>query len=94
MAVRFALIEFGRSFATRGRGMELRQEVLDRAGESTSVVVDLTGVDHMSYSFADEFSGKLSIEERLSVDFEGATAVVRRVVEDAVRRRQTTASSC
>lgn len=94
MAVRFELKEFGNSFATRGRGEAVRQELLTRAGGARRVVVDLAGVEQMSYSFADELLGRLSAEEGLSLDIEGASPNVSRTIENAIRRRTPSAVSC
>lgn len=93
MAVRFELREFGTSFATRGRGEVVREALLQRIGEARSVVVDLTGVEHLSYSFADELLGKLSADG-LSLDIEGASPNLGRTIENAVRRRAPAAASC
>ncbi len=62
MAFVFGLREFGRTFATRGRGAELRDLVLDRAAGEAVVTVDFADVTNVSYSFADEFVGKLSAD--------------------------------
>lgn len=88
MAARFLLSEFGTSFATRGRGEELREQALKRASGSSALIVDFSGVRHVSYSFADEFAGKLVAEDDdLVVEVMNASDSVGRTVEDAVRRR-------
>lgn len=87
MTVRFELREFGTSFATRGRGEELRNEVMEHVDDSGHIVVDLAGVEHVSYSFADELLGKLATASSVSVDIEGAGPTVSRTIEDAIRRR-------
>jgi hypothetical protein len=85
---RFLLSEFGTSFATRGRGQELREQALKRAGDSSTLIVDLAGVQHVSYSFADEFAGKLVAGgDELAVEVVHASESVGRTVGDAVRRR-------
>ncbi len=94
MAVRFELKEFGNSFATRGRGEALREELLTRVGDVRRVVVDLAGVEQMSYSVADELFGKLSAEEGLWLDIEGASPNISRTIENAIRRRTPSAVSC
>jgi anti-anti-sigma regulatory factor len=94
MVTRFLLSEFGTSFATRGRGEELREEALKRVGASSALVVDLDTVEHMSYSFADEFLGKLSAEEDISVELTNLAPSISRTVEEAVRRRRSVAVSC
>jgi len=88
MVTRFLLSEFGTSFATRGRGQALREQALERAGGSSTLIVDFTGVQHVSYSFADEFAGKLVGEcNDLSVEVTQASETVGRTVDEAVRRR-------
>ena len=88
MVTRFLLSEFGVSFATRGRGEELRKQALKRAGAASTLIVDFAGVAHVSYAFADEFVGKLVAEgDDLTVEVTNASGIVGRTVEDAVRRR-------
>ena len=91
MVTRFLLSEFGTSFATRGRGQELREQALERAGGSSTLIVDFAGVQHVSYSFADEFAGKLVAGGDdlavVAVEITHASDTVGRTVEDAMRRR-------
>jgi len=88
MVTRFLLSEFGTSFATRGRGQELREQALERAGGSSTLIVDFADVQHVSYSFADEFAGKLVAEGNdLAVEITHTSETVGRTVEDAMRRR-------
>lgn len=94
MTVRISLKNSGTSFATRGRGEALREEVLAGVGEAESIVIDLSGVEHVSYSFADEFMAKLHVEHPGSVVIEGAGGTVQRTVADAIDRRAGIASSC
>jgi len=93
MTVRFELREFGASFATRERGAEVREELLRRAGDADRVVVDLAGVQHVSYSFADELLGKLSAAGNFSLDIEGTSANLDRTIQTAVSRRAPAAIS-
>lgn len=88
MVTRFLLSEFGTSFATRGRGQELREQALKRAGDSSTLIVDFAGVQHVSYSFADEFAGKLVAESNdFAVEITHTSETVGRTVDDAVQRR-------
>ena len=88
MVTRFLLSEFGRSFATRGRGEELREQARKRAAGFSTLIVDFAGVEHVSYSFADEFVGKLVVEVvDLAVEVVHTSESVGRTVEDAMRRR-------
>ena len=85
MAVVFRVGEHGYSFATRGRGAELRNEVVARTAENQAVILDFDGVTNVSYSFADEFVGKLS-SDRPSHLVELAN--MTDTVGDTVRRAQ------
>ena len=88
MVTRFLLSEFGTSYATRGRGQELREQALKRAGGSSTLIVDFAGVQHVSYSFADESAGKLVAGgDDLAVEVAHASETVGRAIDDAVRRR-------
>jgi STAS-like domain of unknown function (DUF4325) len=89
MALIFTLGEFGRTFATRERGTELRDELIRRAGVQQDAVIDFAGVTNVSYSFADEFVGKLHADGDLHVRLENAVPRVARVVTRAVERRAT-----
>jgi anti-anti-sigma regulatory factor len=90
---RVSLSEFGTSFATRGRGQELREEILTRAGSGDSVVIDLHNVKHISHSFADELFAKLSADTGVAVEILGANPTVKHTVDEAVRRRAAVLSS-
>jgi hypothetical protein len=94
MATRFKLIEFSRTFATRERGAELREELAQRAGSEVDVVVDFDQVTNVSYSFADEFLAKLCADGRYCVTTENARPGVDRIVRRAVGRRAGDAALC
>lgn len=95
VVTRFLLSEFGVSFATRGRGEELRKQALKRAGAASTLIVDFAGVQRVSYAFADEFVGKLVAEgDDLTVEVTNASVIVGRTVEDAVRRRTAVTMPC
>jgi anti-anti-sigma regulatory factor len=83
----FRLSDFGTAFATRGRGRELREELLDGVGDGAAVTVDFEGVTNVSYSFADEFTGKLVEAGDVELRLENMPPGVARVVERAVERR-------
>jgi hypothetical protein len=91
---RFTLNEFSQTFATRERGTELREELVHRAGSDKAIVVDFDGVTNISYSFADEFLGKLFAEGNMQVTVENAMPGVARIAGRAVERRAGTAVSC
>jgi hypothetical protein len=98
MALLFRLGEFGRAFATRGRGKELRSELLVRAGDTAVVTVDFEGITNVSYSFADEFLGPLMAardhDDTLAIKLVNMTAPVDRVVQSAMSRRRETPVAC
>jgi hypothetical protein len=91
MALVFSLKEFGRAFATRGRGKELRSSLLARAAGEDVAIIDFTEVTNVSYSFADEFLGMLvsaSPENDVpQVEVVNMAAQVDRVVQRAMSRR-------
>ncbi len=91
---RVSLSTFGTSFATRGRGQELREQILTDAGTAGPLVIDLDGVKHVSYSFADELLAKLSTNADIALEIVGASPNVQRTVDDAIRRRSTVPSAC
>lgn len=93
MALTFTLNDFGTTFATRERGAELRGELLDRAtGEE--VVVDFAGVTNISYSFADEFLGKLCADAETRVSTVNVAPRLAEIAARAVARRTAGAVSC
>lgn len=94
MTLHFTLSEFGRSFATRGRGEELRGEGLDRAAPREDIVLDFRDVSKVTYSFADELVGKLMAEDSMGIGLANMTPNVARSVERAVRRRRAAPVSC
>jgi anti-anti-sigma regulatory factor len=93
----FNLNEFGATFATRGRGKELREELLSRMAGEEMIEVDFAGVTNVSYSFADEFFGVLmsctgaGVPVARLVNVEPA---VDRVVSDAIGRRRGEPVTC
>lgn len=88
MVTRFLLSEFGTSSATRGRGQELREQALSALAVPSTLIVDFAGVQHVSYSFADEFAGELVARgDDLAVEITHTSETVDRTVEDATRRR-------
>jgi len=88
----FALNQFGSSFATRERGQEMRETLLAMVdGDAPSgVVVDFSGVRHVSYSFADEFIGRLTSDDGPVFEVVQMTSSVARSIERARERRTLT----
>lgn len=88
----FRLADHGNTFSTRPYGAELRDEVLAATAGQERIVIDLCGVLSMSASFADEFAGELvcPVDARAAtadVDFAGASAEVKHVLDRALARR-------
>jgi hypothetical protein len=97
MALTFRLREFGHAFATRGRGKEVRSELLARLKDETVVRIDFADVTNVSYSFADEFLGVMLTEasaDAPAVEFVNMDAAIDRVVHDAVGRRRGEPVAC
>jgi hypothetical protein len=92
----FPLRDFGTTFGTRERGAELREAVLARAPERAGGVrIDFDEVTNVSYSFADEFVGKLAAD--LGADMEVELVNMRESVSRTVlsaRERRTEAIAC
>lgn len=87
MALTFMLSDFGRTFATRERGAELRDLLLERAAVDKDVIVDFADVTNVSYSFADEFLAKLCVDGAVRVRRENASERVARIADRAIERR-------
>ncbi len=83
----FKLSDFGRSFATRGRGSELRQTMLDEFGSDEAVLIDFADVTNVSYSFADEFIGRLVSESGLDLSAANMTPRIEQTVSRARANR-------
>ena len=94
MASRFSLNEFGRAFASRESGRELRKDVIARAADARAVVLDFADVTNVTYSFADEFAGRLVAEHPFEVRCENMAPAVAGPVERAIERRAGSALAC
>jgi hypothetical protein len=97
MPFRFRLSDFGSTFSTRPRGIELRDALVQEALHQADVEVDLNGVLSISYSFADEFVAELvqaSADDSTPfvVHLTGASPEVERVIGRAIANRQSLAS--
>lgn len=89
---RFSLADHGSTFATRSRGQELRDALIESAGDHDEVIVELDRVLGVSYSFADEFVGRLADAARdgelsFSLRISGGTPETTRVIARALARR-------
>jgi hypothetical protein len=94
MALTFQVNEFGHTFATRERGDVLRRRLLEQCKGHDVVIVDFDGVTNVSYSFADEFLGKLYAEGSIQVERRNLSARVQDVVDRAVSRRAEDVVTC
>ena len=92
MALSYILKDFGTSFATRDRGRELREDLVSRAS-APQATLDFAGVTNVSYSFADEFMGKLSTEG-FELELVNMVPAVERSVRRAVGRRTGSPVGC
>lgn len=98
MSLTFNLREFGHSFATRGRGRELREVLLERLDDGERIVeIDFREITNVSYSFADEFLGVLvasNDETPFTLRLMNVGSAVDRVLQDAMSRRRGELSAC
>ncbi len=90
--MRFLLADHGTTFATRPRAEELCTLLLGGTEGSDEVIVDLGGVLGVSYSFADEFFGRLLDPENADrpdgqIAVSGGRIEVERVVRRVFERR-------
>jgi len=90
--VEFKFIEYGTDFGTTDMGMKLREKLLPLIKENDKVVLDFTGVNVVSNSFADECIAKLLLDMPLSelkqhTTFRGLNPMAERSVLVALQRR-------
>ena len=90
--VEFKFIEYGTDFDTRDMGRKLREKLLALINSNDKVVLDFTGVNVVSNSFADECIAKLLLEMPLSelklrTTFRGLNPLAERSVLVALQRR-------
>ena len=90
--VEFKFIEYGTDFGTRDMGQKLRLELLSLIKGNDKVVLDFTGVNVVSNSFADECIAKLLLEMPLDelkqhTTFKGLNPLAERSVLVALQRR-------
>lgn len=90
--VEFRFIKYGTDFGTRDMGQKLRQKLMRLIHESEKVVLDFTGVNVVSNSFADECIAKLLLEMPLDelkkrTTFRGLNPMAERCVLVALQRR-------
>ncbi len=90
--VEFKFIEYGTDFGTRDMGQKLREKLLSLMKDNEKVVLDFTGVNVVSNSFADECIAKLLLEMPLAelkqrTTFRGLNPLAERSVLVALQRR-------
>lgn len=90
--VEFKFLDYGTDFGTRDMGQRLRQKLLALIGTGEKVVLDFTGVNVVSNSFADECIAKLLLEMPLDdlkqhTTFRGLNPLAERSVLVALQRR-------
>ncbi len=90
--VEFKFIEYGTDFGTRDMGQKLRQKLLALIKGGEKVVLDFTGVNVVSNSFADECIAKLLLDMPLDelkhhTTFRGLNPLAERSVLVALQRR-------
>ena len=93
--VTFTFIDFGQNLGTRLLGKRVREQSLPLIEQNECVVLDFTGVDVVSNSFADECVAKLLLEMPLSelkkrTTFRGLNPIASESVLTALRRRHLT----
>lgn len=90
--VEFKFIEYGTDFGTRDMGQKLRLKLLPLIKGNEKVVLDFTGVNVVSNSFADECIAKLLLEMPLDelkkrTTFQGLNSMAERSILVALQRR-------
>ena len=90
--VEFKFIEYGTDFGTRDMGQKLRLKLLPLIKANEKVVLDFTGVNVVSNSFADECIAKLLLEMPLDelkkrTTFQGLNTMAERSILVALQRR-------
>ena len=93
--VTFSFREYGQNLGTRPLGKRVREQLLPLIEQNERVVLDFTGVDVVSNSFADECIAKLLLEMPLSelknrTTFRGLNSIASESVLTALRRRHLT----
>ena len=93
--VTFRFVEYGADLGTRQIGVKVRTDLLPLVMGDEKVVLDFTGVDVVTNSFADECIAKLLLVMSLSelksrTTFKGLNPIASESVLTALRRRHLT----
>ncbi len=91
----FSFREYGENLGTRPLGKRVREQLLPLIEQNERVVLDFTGVDVVSNSFADECIAKLLLtmplaELKSRTTFCGLNPIASESVLTALRRRHLT----
>jgi anti-anti-sigma regulatory factor len=92
--MRFAMAERGSVFSTRDRAIRVLAELehAEAQSEENELILDFTGVTHVSDSFADKFVGTV-VSQRRSVGqpdplIQGPTPFVKKVIDRTLELRE------
>ena len=90
--VTFSFRGFGENLGTRPLGKRVREQLLPLLRGNEKVILDFTGVNVVSNSFADECIAKLLLEMSLAelksrTTFQGLNPIASESVLTALRRR-------
>ena len=90
--VTFSFREYGENLGTRPLGKRVREQLLHTMEQNERVVLDFTGVNVVSNSFADECIAKLLLTMSLAdlksrTTFRGLNPIASESVLTALRRR-------
>ena len=95
--VTFNFIEFGENLGTRPLGKHIREQLIPLLQQEELIVLDFTGVNVVSNSFADECIAKLLLTMTLAelksrTTFRGLNPIASESVLTALKRRLLTLS--
>lgn len=90
--VTFSFIQFGENLGTRQLGKVSREKLMPLLNGDEKVILDFTGIDVVSNSFADECIAKLLIDMPLETlkartTFKGLNPLAENCVLTAIKRR-------
>ncbi len=91
--VTFSFVQYGENLGTRPLGRRVREILLPLIEQNDCVVLDFTGVNVVSNSFADECIAKLLLNMSLSelkqrTTFRGLNPVAAECILTALKRRR------
>lgn len=90
--VTFSFIQFGENLGTRQLGKVAREKLMPLLNGDEKVILDFTGIDVVSNSFADKCIAKLLIDMPLETlkartTFKGLNPLAENCVLTAIKRR-------